>query len=106
MIEKSPTGSIPASKRQDLSVLFLDIEGYTRLTEKLGGQEFTLLHPEDEIMALADEGWLITDDALKAAAELSSRYISDRYLPDKAIDVMDEAGARARISAMTYDPLA
>jgi len=39
MIEKSPTGSIPESKRQDLSVLFLDIEGYTRLTEKLGGQE-------------------------------------------------------------------
>ena len=41
------------------------------------------------------------DEALKAAAELSARYISDRYLPDKAIDVMDEAGARARISAMT-----
>jgi len=39
MIEKSPTGSIPESKRQDLSVLFLDIEGYTKLTEKLGGQE-------------------------------------------------------------------
>ncbi|HMP71655.1 MAG TPA: ATP-dependent Clp protease ATP-binding subunit [Kiritimatiellia bacterium] len=43
----------------------------------------------------------ITDEALKAAAELSSRYLTDRYLPDKAIDVMDEAGSRARISAMT-----
>jgi class 3 adenylate cyclase len=39
MIEKSPTGSIPESRRQDLSVLFLDIEGYTRLCEKLGSQE-------------------------------------------------------------------
>lgn len=39
MIEKSPTGTIPESKRQDLSVLFLDIEDYTRLCEKLGGSE-------------------------------------------------------------------
>jgi len=46
----------------------------------------------------------ITDDALKAAAELSSRYLTDRFLPDKAIDVMDEAGARARISTMTRPP--
>lgn len=46
----------------------------------------------------------ITDDALRASAELSARYLADRYLPDKAIDVMDEAGARARISAMTRPP--
>jgi ATP-dependent Clp protease ATP-binding subunit ClpC len=39
----------------------------------------------------------ITDDALKAAAELSDRYISDRFLPDKAIDLMDEAGSRVRL---------
>jgi class 3 adenylate cyclase len=39
MIEKSPTSSIPESKKQDLSVLFLDIEGYTKLTEKLGSSE-------------------------------------------------------------------
>ena len=37
------------------------------------------------------------DDALKAAAELSDRYISDRFLPDKAIDLIDEAGSRARL---------
>jgi len=43
----------------------------------------------------------ITDAAIRAAAELSARYLTDRYLPDKAIDLMDEAGARARISAMT-----
>jgi len=46
----------------------------------------------------------ISDDALRASAELSSRYLTDRFLPDKAIDVMDEAGARARISAMTRPP--
>ncbi|WP_448561644.1 ATP-dependent Clp protease ATP-binding subunit, partial [Trichothermofontia sp.] len=40
----------------------------------------------------------ISDEALDAAAKLSNRYISDRYLPDKAIDVMDEAGAFVRLS--------
>ncbi|MEV1168522.1 Clp protease N-terminal domain-containing protein, partial [Nonomuraea sp. NPDC049784] len=43
----------------------------------------------------------ITDDALVAAARLADRYISDRYLPDKAIDLIDEAGARLRIHRMT-----
>ena len=46
----------------------------------------------------------ITDDAIAEAAMLSSRYVTDRFLPDKAIDLMDEAGARARISAMTRPP--
>jgi ATP-dependent Clp protease ATP-binding subunit ClpC len=41
----------------------------------------------------------IPDETLKAAAELSERYITDRFLPDKAIDVIDEAGARARLAA-------
>ena len=39
------------------------------------------------------------DDVLKAAAELSGKYINDRFLPDKAIDVIDEAGALARMNA-------
>ena len=43
----------------------------------------------------------ITDDALTAAANLADRYISDRYLPDKAIDLIDEAGSRLRIRSMT-----
>ena len=46
----------------------------------------------------------ITDDALKAAATLAARYISDRFLPDKAIDLIDEAGARLRIKRMTTPP--
>ena len=46
----------------------------------------------------------ITDKALESAVKLSDRYITDRYLPDKAIDLMDEAGSRARIGAMTRPP--
>ena len=46
----------------------------------------------------------ISDLALEASVKLSDRYITDRYLPDKAIDLMDEAGSRARIGAMTRPP--
>ncbi|MBW3588618.1 MAG: ATP-dependent Clp protease ATP-binding subunit [Actinobacteria bacterium] len=46
----------------------------------------------------------ITDQALVAAANLADRYISDRYLPDKAIDLIDEAGSRLRIRRMTAPP--
>src|SRR5438105_1090701 len=46
----------------------------------------------------------LTDDALETAVRFSDRYITGRFLPDKAIDVMDEAGARARINAMTRPP--
>ena len=46
----------------------------------------------------------ITDAAVESAVKLSDRYITDRYLPDKAIDLMDEAGSRARIGAMTRPP--
>ena len=46
----------------------------------------------------------ILDEAIESAAKLSDRYLTGRFLPDKAIDVMDEAGARARITAMTRPP--
>ncbi len=46
----------------------------------------------------------ISDEALKAAARLSDRYITDRFLPDKAIDLMDEAGSRVRLQALTTPP--
>ncbi|XHR30299.1 MAG: ATP-dependent Clp protease ATP-binding subunit [Chthoniobacteraceae bacterium] len=46
----------------------------------------------------------ISDESLELCAKLSDRYITGRFLPDKAIDVMDEAGARARIAAMTRPP--
>jgi ATP-dependent Clp protease ATP-binding subunit ClpC len=47
----------------------------------------------------------ITDEALVAAAELADRYISDRFLPDKAIDLIDEAASRMRIKSMTAPPV-
>ncbi|MEY3089322.1 MAG: hypothetical protein RLZZ208_590, partial [Actinomycetota bacterium] len=46
----------------------------------------------------------ISDDAVVAAATLADRYISDRFLPDKAIDLLDEAGSRLRIRRMTAPP--
>ena len=47
---------------------------------------------------------VITDEAIEAAAKLADRYINDRFLPDKAIDLIDEAGARLRIRRMTAPP--
>ena len=49
----------------------------------------------------AHHGVKITDEAIEAAAKLSARYISDRYLPDKAIDLIDEAASRARLNRLT-----
>src|SRR3984885_14512532 len=46
----------------------------------------------------------ITDAALESAVEMSDRYITGRCLPDKAIDVLDEAGARIRLRSMTKPP--
>ncbi|NJD68974.1 MAG: ATP-dependent Clp protease ATP-binding subunit [candidate division NC10 bacterium] len=47
---------------------------------------------------------VITDEAVTAAARLSQRYIADRFLPDKAIDVIDEAGSRARLKTLMLPP--
>ena len=57
MIEQSPTGKILEQKRQDLSILFLDIEGYTRLCEKLGG---------DEVNAIIEKHFSVFMDAIHA----------------------------------------
>src|SRR5690606_1723004 len=46
----------------------------------------------------------ITDEAIEAAAMLSDRYITDRFLPDKAIDLVDEAGSKVRIRSFTVPP--
>ena len=46
----------------------------------------------------------ITDDAIEAAAVLSSRYISDRFLPDKAIDLLDEAASKVRLQGLVVPP--
>ena len=46
----------------------------------------------------------ITDEAIEAAATLSDRYITDRFLPDKAIDLIDEAGSKVRLRSYTIPP--
>lgn len=56
-IEKSPTGQMPANRKQDLSVLFLDIGGYTRLTERLGG---------DEVNSVIEKHFSVFMDAIHA----------------------------------------
>ena len=52
----------------------------------------------------AHHGVKITDSAINAAAKMSDRYITDRFLPDKAIDLIDEACSRVRLGAMTLPP--
>ena len=47
---------------------------------------------------------VITDEAVKAAAELAGRYVTDRFLPDKAIDLVDESGSRVRIQQSMGPP--
>jgi ATP-dependent Clp protease ATP-binding subunit ClpC len=46
----------------------------------------------------------ITDGAIEAAVNMSDRYVQDRFLPDKAIDLIDEAGARLRLSILSSPP--
>src|SRR5699024_11681676 len=46
----------------------------------------------------------IPDDAIEAAVQLSERYITDRFLPDKAIDLIDEAGSKVRLHSYTVPP--
>src|SRR3989475_4925488 len=70
----------------------------------------TVAHTIDILKGLRDRyeahhGVSYTDEALVAAATLSDRYISDRFLPDKAIDLIDEAGSRMRIRRMTAPPV-
>ncbi len=52
----------------------------------------------------AHHGVTISDDALKAAAEMSARYITDRFLPDKAIDLIDEASSKKQLGSQTAPP--
>ncbi|GAA6524852.1 ATP-dependent Clp protease ATP-binding subunit [Intrasporangium sp. DVR] len=72
-------------------------------------QEPTLPHTIEILKGLRDRyeahhRVTITDSALVAAANMADRYINDRFLPDKAIDLIDEAGARLRIRRMTAPP--
>ncbi len=105
----------PMLARGDLQVIgATTIEEYRKYIEKDGALErrFTPVQvdepkQEDAITILKGlrskyeqhHGLVITDEAIEAAVKLSTRYITDRFLPDKAIDLIDEAAARARLTA-------
>ncbi|MGH9247079.1 MAG: ATP-dependent Clp protease ATP-binding subunit [Acidimicrobiales bacterium] len=80
-----------------------------RRFQKITVDEPTVSHTIEILKGLRDRyeshhRVTITDQALVAAANLADRYISDRHLPDKAIDLIDEAGSRLRIKRMTTPP--
>ncbi|MCA8936303.1 MAG: ATP-dependent Clp protease ATP-binding subunit [Planctomycetes bacterium] len=110
----------PALSRGEVQVIgATTLDEYRRYIEKDGALERrfqqVLVEPPNVEDALAIMHGLkdryethhrvrYTDDALKACVDLSSRYIPSRFLPDKAIDVMDEAGARIRLRSMSKPP--
>ena len=110
----------PALARGDMQVIgATTIDEYRKNIEKDAAlerrfQPVNVDEPcvEDAILILkgirdkyeAHHGVKITDEAIEAAVNLSSRYIADRFLPDKAIDLIDEAGSRMRIKASRTDP--
>src|ERR1700710_1187145 len=80
-----------------------------RRSQPIKVEEPSVPHTIEILKGLRDRyeqhhGVTITDQAVVAAATLADRYISDRFLPDKAIDLIDEAGARLRIRRMTAPP--
>ena len=103
----------PMLARSDLQIIgATTIEEYRKYIEKDAALErrFTPVHVEEPTESEAIQilkglrskyeehhGILIDDDAIEAAVKLSSRYITDRFLPDKAIDLIDEAAAQARM---------
>ena len=110
----------PALARGDLQVIgATTISEYRKNIEKDAAlerrfQPVTVDEPsiEDAILILkgikdkyeAHHNVVITDEAIEAAVTLSSRYITDRFLPDKAIDLIDEAGSRIRIRTSKVSP--
>src|SRR6202167_155141 len=81
-----------------------------RRFQQIRVDEPTVEHPVEILKGLRDRYEQhhkvnITDEALAAAGELADRYISDRFLPDKAIDLIDEAASRMRIKSMTAPPV-
>lgn len=107
----------PALARGDFQVIgATTINEYRKYIEKDAAlerrfQPVTVGEPSEEEAVLILQGLRdryeahhkvkITDEAIKAAVELSSRYIADRFLPDKAIDLIDEAASRVRLRAFT-----
>jgi ATP-dependent Clp protease ATP-binding subunit ClpC len=109
MLARGELQTIGATTRDEYRKYLEKDAALERRFQPIDVQEPTLDHTILILKGLADRyekhhNVKYTDDALVAAANLADRYISDRQLPDKAIDLIDEAGSRMRIRLMTAPP--
>jgi ATP-dependent Clp protease ATP-binding subunit ClpC len=109
MLARGELQTIGATTRDEYRKHLEKDAALERRFQPIDVNEPTVAHTIDILKGLRDRyeshhRVSFTDDALVAAANLSDRYISDRFLPDKAIDLIDEAGSRMRIRRMTAPP--
>jgi ATP-dependent Clp protease ATP-binding subunit ClpC len=109
MLARGQLQTIGATTRDEYRKHLEKDAALERRFQPIDVSEPTVAHTIDILKGLRDRYEAhhrvsFTDDALVAAANLSDRYITDRYLPDKAIDLIDEAGSRMRIRRLTAPP--
>src|SRR5919198_792399 len=109
MLARGELQTIGATTRDEYRKHLEKDAALERRFQPIGVDQPTVAHTIEILKGLRDRYEAhhrvsFTDEALVAAANLSDRYISDRFLPDKAIDLIDEAGSRMRISRMTAPP--
>jgi ATP-dependent Clp protease ATP-binding subunit ClpC len=109
MLARGELQTIGATTRDEYRKHLEKDAALERRFQPIDVKEPTVAHTIDILKGLRDRyeahhRVTFTDEALVAAANLSDRYISDRFLPDKAIDLIDEAGSRMRIRRMTAPP--
>jgi ATP-dependent Clp protease ATP-binding subunit ClpC len=109
MLARGELQTIGATTRDEYRKHLEKDAALERRFQPIDVSEPTVAHTIDILKGLRDRyeshhRVSFTDEALVAAANLSDRYISDRFLPDKAIDLIDEAGSRMRIRRMTAPP--
>src|SRR3990170_3300024 len=109
MLARGELQTIGATTRDEYRKHLEKDAALERRFQPIDVSEPTVAHSIDILKGLRDRYEAhhrvsFTDDALVAAANLSDRYITDRYLPDKAIDLIDEAGSRMRIRRLTAPP--
>jgi ATP-dependent Clp protease ATP-binding subunit ClpC len=109
MLARGELQTIGATTRDEYRKYLEKDAALERRFQPIDVSEPTVAHTIDILKGLRDRyeahhRVTYTDEALVAAANLADRYISDRFLPDKAIDLIDEAGSRMRIRRMTAPP--
>jgi ATP-dependent Clp protease ATP-binding subunit ClpC len=109
MLARGELQTIGATTRDEYRKYLEKDAALERRFQPISVEEPTVAHTIEILKGLRDRYEAhhrvsFTDDALVAAANLADRYISDRHLPDKAIDLIDEAGSRMRIHRMTAPP--